>query len=90
MCIYVYTYIFPNVRGKNRQKVLEDDISNVFYPRNISLTHSFSQFYPECWVGITRFMEKKKLATCAMVKKRYIGDGHPTFNRNPDNGYINP
>ena len=21
---------------------------------------------------------------------RYIGDGHPTFNRNPDNGYINP
>ena len=27
---------------------------------------------------------------CAMVKSRYIGDGHPTFNRNPDNGYINP
>ena len=20
---------------------------------------------------------------CAMVKSRYIGDGHPTFNRNP-------
>ena len=20
----------------------------------------------------------------------YIGDGHPTFNRNPYNGYINP
>ena len=26
----------------------------------------------------------------AMVKSRYIGDGHPTFNRNPSNGYINP
>ena len=23
-------------------------------------------------------------------KSRYIGDGHPTFNRNPSNGYINP
>ncbi len=27
---------------------------------------------------------------CAMVKSRYIGDGHRTFNRNPYNGYINP
>ena len=27
---------------------------------------------------------------CAMIKSRYIGDGHPTFNRNPYNGYINP
>ena len=27
---------------------------------------------------------------CAMVKRRYIGDGHPTLNRNPYNGYINP
>ena len=27
---------------------------------------------------------------CAMVKRRYIWDGHPTFNRNPYNGYINP
>ncbi len=27
---------------------------------------------------------------CAMVKSRYIGDGHPTFNRNPYNGYIKP
>ena len=25
-----------------------------------------------------------------MVKSRYIGDGHPTFNRNPYNGCINP
>ena len=25
-----------------------------------------------------------------MVKSRYIGDGHPTFNRNPYDGYINP
>ena len=25
-----------------------------------------------------------------MVKRRYIGDGHPTFHRNPYNGYINP
>ena len=28
--------------------------------------------------------------TCAMVKSRYIGDGHTTFNKNPYNGYINP
>ena len=27
---------------------------------------------------------------CAMVKSRYIGDGHRTFNGNPYNGYINP
>ena len=27
---------------------------------------------------------------CAIVKSRYIGDGHPTFNRNHYNGYINP
>ena len=25
-----------------------------------------------------------------MVKSRYIGDGHPAFNRNPYNGYKNP
>ena len=25
-----------------------------------------------------------------MVKSRYIGDGHPTFNRNPYKGYIKP
>ena len=25
-----------------------------------------------------------------MVKSRYIGDGHPTFKRNPYNWYINP
>ena len=27
---------------------------------------------------------------CAMVKSRNIGDGPPTFNRNPYNGYVNP
>ena len=25
-----------------------------------------------------------------MIKSRYIGDGHPTFNRNPYNWYIKP
>ena len=30
------------------------------------------------------------LANCAMVKSRYIGDGHPTFKRTPYNGYIKP
>ena len=33
---------------------------------------------------------RSRKETCAMVKSRYIGDGHPTFNRNPYNGYINP
>ncbi len=28
------------------------------------------------------------ISTCAMVKSRYIGDGHPTFNRNPYNGAL--
>ncbi len=27
---------------------------------------------------------------CVMVKSHSIGDGHPTFNRNPYNGYTNP
>ena len=27
---------------------------------------------------------------CAMVKSRYIGDGHPTFHRNPYNWYLKP
>ena len=31
-----------------------------------------------------------KQNVCAMVKSRYTGDGHPTFNRNPYNGYMNP
>ena len=34
--------------------------------------------------------ETSLILICAMVKSRYIGDGHPTFNRNPYNGYINP
>ena len=33
---------------------------------------------------------KKLVHICAMVKSRCIGDGHPIFNRNPYNGYINP
>ena len=27
---------------------------------------------------------------CHGQKSRFVGDGHPTFNRNPYNGYINP
>ena len=38
----------------------------------------------------TRAMQSVRFIICAMVKSRYIGDGHPTFNRNPYNGYINP
>ena len=34
--------------------------------------------------------EPQQSVTCAMVKSRYIGDGHPTFNRNPYNWYIKP
>ena len=30
------------------------------------------------------------MVNCAMVKSRCIGDGHPTFNRNPYNGYKPP
>ncbi len=50
------------------------------------------------WTGLTEKTWSGKLRgtgqrgrsiICAMVKGRYIGDGHPTFNRNPFNGYIN-
>ena len=34
-------------------------------------------------------MAYERIPICAMVKSRYIGDGHPTFNRNPYNWYIN-
>lgn len=42
-------------------ETFEDDISSLFYPRNMSLRHSFYQLYLECWVAITRFMEEKSL-----------------------------
>ena len=32
--------------------------------------------------------QKDQKTICAMVKSRYIGDGHPTFNRNPFNGVL--
>ena len=35
-------------------------------------------------------LEESGFIMCAMVKSRYIGDGHPTFNKNPYTGYINP
>ena len=31
-----------------------------------------------------------KIDLCHGQKSRFFGDGHPTFNRNPNNGYINP
>ena len=53
----------------------------------------------KCWTwtafyGYVKWYKYKNtmcnIYICAMVKSRYIGDGHPTFNRNPFNGYINP
>ena len=32
----------------------------------------------------------KKTHLCHGQKSRFFGDGHPTFNRNPYSGYINP
>ena len=46
----------------------------------VKLVIIFPLGLPRVWTG----------PICAMVKSRYIGDGHPTFNRNPYNGYINP
>ena len=40
--------------------------------------------------GRVSFEKHSLKLACAMVKSRNIGDGHPTFNRNPYNGYINP
>ena len=60
-----------------------------------STSHGFNQFQvgnekraPGWLLGIGD--EVHYPVICAMVKSRYIGDGHPTFNRNPYNGYINP
>ena len=39
-------------------------------------------------IGIT--IDEFTRTICAMVKSGYIGDGYPTFNRNPYNKYINP
>ena len=39
---------------------------------------------------VNRANKNHSMNICAMVKSHYIGDGHPTFNRNPYNGYINP
>ena len=33
---------------------------------------------------------EKENHMCHGQKSRFFGDGHPTFNRNPYNGYINP
>ena len=52
-----------------------------------------------CFIQIDKLtqsiLHQSNLDICAMVKSCYIGDGHPTFNRNPYNGYyiyiyINP
>ena len=45
-----------------------------------------------CWakLGYITLEGSKLCAICAMVKSRYIGDGHLTFNRNPYNWYIKP
>ena len=43
----------------------------------------------DAWLGRKVGTELEQII-CAMVKSRYIGDGHPTFNRNPYNGCINP
>ena len=66
---------------------------------------SHSPPFPPWWWGSWKSREQKSLEIresvkmtqetienyliCAMVKSRYIADGHPTFNRNPYNGYIN-
>ncbi len=45
------------------------------------------------WRGYSLEFPSPNEPICARVKSRYIGDGHPTFNResgNPYNGYINP
>ena len=45
-----------------------------------------------CKVKLDHFVQVvvKIKSICAMVKSRYIRDGHPTFNRNPYNGCITP
>ena len=43
-----------------------------------------------CQVARATINRTHTVHICAIVKSRYIGDGHPTFNRNHYNGYINP
>ena len=58
------------------------------------------------WLGVQKFKHLHERCTwefpsnsfhlktfshmCHGQKSRFFGDGHPTFNRNPYNGYINP
>ena len=46
--------------------------------------------YQKIPIGCMGPVYLRDIYICAMVKGRYIGDDHPTFNRNPYNGYINP
>ena len=50
----------------------------------------YSQKIKENFDHDTKLSWHPEKIICVMVKSRYIGDGHPTFNSNPCNGYINP
>ena len=53
-----------------------------------------NQPQPDVDIFVAMFFFEKQFfeqtSKCAMVKSRYIGDGHPTFNRNPYNWYKKP
>ena len=41
------------------------------------------------WI-VGGFNPIEKYYMCHGQKSRFFGDDHPTFNKNPYNGYINP
>ena len=102
MCIYIYIYIIYNIDSNilHIMYMFESCSLSVLGTLETYASHrnflatSVQLDLPMSWSssdlqGATRDFHSIH-PRCAMVKSRYIGDGHPTFNRNPYNGYINP
>ena len=73
--------------------ILDFSTGAKYLPYRVSIRHFVGvlSLAPLCSkVQHGRKDQQYQLKICAMVKSRYIGDGHPSFNRNPYNGYINP
>ena len=80
-------------KGSRRAKI--NVLSETTYPVIIREIHEHNSNNMMCkhtiHIHTQRIdLESKFILICAMVKSRYMGDGHPTSNRNPYNGYINP
>ena len=93
---WVMTFLSDHWFKNNATTPCSVELNSISNPSG-STFHPTSPFVPLNSVafrsrssGLMTFWGLIQILICAMVKSRYIGDGHPTFNRNPYNGYINP